>query len=76
MKNSPLSTSFRAAIQATASTRVGCHANSAATSALRQRDPVRRNSAQNSSAAFAACSRMFVEWCPCGPGPKISTSAM
>ena len=75
MKNKPLSTSLRAAIHATASTRVGCHANSAATNALRHREPVIRNSAQNNSAAFAACSKTFTKWWPCGPGPNKSTSA-
>ena len=76
MKKSPLSTSLRAAIHATASTRVGCHAKSAATKKLRQREPVSRKSAQNSRAAFAACSRMFVKWCPNGPGPNTAMSAM
>ncbi|HAL91829.1 MAG TPA: hypothetical protein DCM68_02235 [Verrucomicrobia bacterium] len=76
MKKKPLSTSLRAAIHATASTRVGCHANSAATNALRQREPVIRKSTQNKRAAFAACSRTFIRWCPCGPGPNTSMSAM
>ena len=42
MKNSPLSTSFRSATQATDSTRNGWMANTAATKALGQRSPVIR----------------------------------
>ncbi len=60
MKNTALSTSLRSATHATDSARNGWIANSAATNALRHRNPVIRRSTRKSRITAAVCSRTLV----------------
>ncbi len=62
MKNTPLRTSFRSAIQATDSTCKGCKANTAATQALGHNRPVILNKTSSKRTTAAACSRTLVMW--------------
>ncbi len=76
MKNSPLSTSRRSAIQTTDSTRKGCRAKTAATKALGHNWAVIRHNVRNSVTAEAACSSRLVRWCPVGFKPNHWQSSM
>ncbi len=59
MKKNPQSTSFRSEIHATDSTRNGCHANNAATAALRHVAPDILFKTRNNNTAFAAWNNTF-----------------
>jgi len=71
-----LNVSLRSATQATDSTCKGCHPNSAATNALRQRAPVIRRRAANSSTVLPTCNNTPLRWWPQGRRPYSSQSSM
>jgi len=61
-KKQPLNTSLRSETQATDSTRNGCQANNAATTALRQNAPVIAFNNRRSSIALAQWSNTLTMW--------------